>query len=210
MCCRVSSLDNWWSIRIPWSLFQYKEYSFQVWVCHHKIRRSWDRPIFIMGIPMLVKTKPWDGRLVTKEMKRSLVIFSAYLKDGITHLFTFIVSLQHDDGIKRKHFPRYWPFVWGIHRSPVNSPHKGQWRGVLMFSLICIWINGWVNNRDTGDLRRYRAHYDVIVMSFSTPYVLITLKRREEENETLLNKRIPDTCTTTKTLDSCIAFNFGT
>ena len=41
----------------------------------------------------------------------------------------------------------YWPFVWGIHRSPVNSPHKGQWRGTLMFSLICTWIKGWVNNR---------------------------------------------------------------
>ena len=32
----------------------------------------------------------------------------------------------HDDVIKWKHFPRYWPFVRGIHRSPVNSPHKGQ------------------------------------------------------------------------------------
>ena len=50
-----------------------------------------------------------------------------------------------------------------------NSPvpgelPKGQWRGALMFSLICVWINGWVNNREAGDLRRYRAHYDVIVM----------------------------------------------
>ena len=52
----------------------------------------------------------------------------------------------------------------GIHRPPVNSPHKGQWRGALMFSLICVWINGWVNNREAGDLRRYRAHYDVTVM----------------------------------------------
>ena len=72
--------------------------------------------------------------------------------------------LLHDDVIKCKHFPRYWPFVRIIHRSPVNSPHKGQWRGALMFSLICVWINGWVNNREAGDLRRYRAHYDVIVM----------------------------------------------
>ena len=53
--------------------------------------------------------------------------------------------------LKWKHFPRYWPFVWGIHRSPVNSPHKGQWRGSLMFSLICVWINRWVNNREAGD-----------------------------------------------------------
>ena len=72
--------------------------------------------------------------------------------------------LRHDDVIKWKHFPRYWPFVRGIHRSPVNSPHKGQWRGALMFSLICVWINGWVKNGEAGDLRRYRAHYDVTVM----------------------------------------------
>ena len=72
--------------------------------------------------------------------------------------------LIHDDVIKWKPFPRYWPFVRGIHRSPVNSPHKGQWRGALMFSLICVWINGWVNNREAGDLRRYRAHYDVTLM----------------------------------------------
>ena len=71
----------------------------------------------------------------------------------------------HDDVIKWKHFPRYWPFVRWIHWSPVNSPHKGQWRRALMFSLICAWINGWVNNRGVGDLRCHRAHYDVIVMN---------------------------------------------
>ena len=70
----------------------------------------------------------------------------------------------HDDVIKWKHFPRNWPFLRGIHRSPGNSPHKGQWRGALMISLICVWINDWVNNRKAGDLRRYRGHYDVIVM----------------------------------------------
>ena len=70
----------------------------------------------------------------------------------------------HDDVINWKHFPRYWPFVRGIHRSAVNSPHKGQWRGALLFFFICAWIKGWVNNREAGDLRRHRAHYDVIVM----------------------------------------------
>ena len=67
--------------------------------------------------------------------------------------------------------PRCWPFVRGIHRSPVNSPHKGQWRGALMSTLICARINDWINNRKAGDLRRYRAHYDVIVMS-NSPIVL--------------------------------------
>ena len=55
-------------------------------------------------------------------------------------------------------------FVRGLHRSPANSLHKGQWRGALMFYLICAWINDWVNNRAAGDLRRHRAHHDVIVM----------------------------------------------
>ena len=70
----------------------------------------------------------------------------------------------HDDVIKWKHFPRYWPFVREIHRSPVNFPHKGQWRGALMFTLICVRINGWANNHEAGDLRRNRAHRDVTVM----------------------------------------------
>ena len=48
----------------------------------------------------------------------------------------------------------------------VDSPHKGHRRGALMFSLICPWTNGWENNRETGDLRRHRAHYYVIVMYF--------------------------------------------
>ena len=47
---------------------------------------------------------------------------------------------------------------------PVNSPHKGQWHGALMFSFICVWINDWVNNREAGDLRRQHGHYDVNVM----------------------------------------------
>ena len=73
-------------------------------------------------------------------------------------------TINHGDVIKWKHFPRYWPFVQGIHRSPVNSPHKGQWRGALMFSLICTRINGWENNGEAGDLRRHRVDYVVTVM----------------------------------------------
>ena len=55
-------------------------------------------------------------------------------------------------------------FTGHLHRSPVNSPHKSQWRGALMFSLICAWIKGWVSNGEAGDLRRHRAHYNVTVM----------------------------------------------
>ena len=55
----------------------------------------------------------------------------------------------HDEVIKCKHFPHYWPFVRGIHRSPVNSPHKGQWRGALMFPLICA-LNKRLKKRSWG------------------------------------------------------------
>ena len=55
-------------------------------------------------------------------------------------------------------FPCYWPIVQGIHQSLVNSQHKGQWCGALMFSLICDWTNSWTNNGDAGDLRRHHAH----------------------------------------------------
>ena len=79
------------------------------------------------------------------------------------------MNVTHDDVIKWKHFPRYWPFVRGIHRSPVKSLHKGQWRGTLMFSLICARMNGWVNNCEAGDLRRLCAHYDVTVMTTCSP-----------------------------------------
>ena len=85
------------------------------------------------------------------------------LPSRIWHLGS-LTALDHDDVIKWIHFPRCWPFVRRIHQSPVTSPHKGQRRGALMFSLICVWINGWVNRREAGDLRRCRAHYDVTLM----------------------------------------------
>ena len=66
-----------------------------------------------------------------------------------------------------EHIPRYLLFVRGIHQSPVNSLNKGEWRGALMFSLICTCTNGCVNNRDAGDLICNRVHDDVIVMDTS-------------------------------------------
>ena len=72
-------------------------------------------------------------------------------------------------------FPRYWLFGGGIHRPPVDSRHKGQWRGALMFSLICAWTNVWANNRDAGDLTRHRAHYDVTVMNWRLDNIFIRI-----------------------------------
>ena len=102
-------------------------------------------------------------------MHTFVVICSVVLIMWVSNGFMWLnhinpLETRHDDVIKWKLFPRYWPFVRGIRRLPVNSPHKGQWRGALKFSLISAWKNGWVNNRDVGDLRHYRAHYDVTVM----------------------------------------------
>ena len=101
------------------------------------------------------------------EITKSALYMNRMFCRSLWGYFAYIANQHmqyHDVVIKWKPFPRYWPFVRGIHRSPVNSPHKGQWGRALMFSLICVWVNGWVNNREAGNLRRYRAHYDVIVM----------------------------------------------
>ena len=76
---------------------------------------------------------------------------------------------NHEDVIKWKHFPRNWPFLRGIHRSPVNSTHKGQWRGALMFSLICAWLNGeqcWSSWFETPSLPLWR-HCNALSLSLS-------------------------------------------
>ena len=92
-------------------------------------------------------------------------------------------ALQHivkgNSCLNPKHdvIKRYWPFVWEIHLSPVNSPYKGQWRGARMFSLICVWTNVWVNNRDAGDFWDHRTHYDVIVMPKYNTYIWMGVTR---------------------------------
>ena len=75
-----------------------------------------------------------------------------------------IVVASHDDVIKWKHFPRNWPFVRGIHRSRWIPHTKASDAELWCFFFICVWINGWINKREAGDLRCYRAHSDVIVM----------------------------------------------
>ena len=113
-----------------------------------KTFKWWDSVRLILDIWWEFGTAPWNWR--------------SYICVCVWDIC--IVHGNHDDVIKWKHFPRYWPFVRGIYRSPVNFQHKGQWRRALMFSLICAWINGWVNNRETDDLRCHCTHYDVIVM----------------------------------------------
>ena len=100
---------------------------------------------------------------------------------------------EHDDVIKRKHSPPYWPFVRGIHRPQVNSPHKGQWRGALMFSLICAWTNVWVNNHS------HSAQYDVIVM--------MTKYGSHTEQSVVSQAGIKDRTGFVPAIDTCFCYN---
>ena len=114
----------------------------------------------------------WESRWYSPFISFDIIIYLildwSCLYASVKEFILDDVICEHDDIIKWKHFPRYWPFVQGIHRSPVNSAHKGQWCGVLVFSLICAWINGWVNNHEAGDLRCHCTHYDVTVMLWCT------------------------------------------
>ena len=115
--------------------------------------------IFIQLNTMLLEVYDFVMISIYQLLKLYLWKFIKSLSTGSKYLKNF-----HDDVIKWKRFPCYWPFVRGIHRSPVNFPHKGQWRGALMFSLICAWTNSWANSGDAGDLRRHLTHHGVIVM----------------------------------------------
>ena len=142
-------------------------------------------------------------------MVLNVTIVSALLT--LLLLSYFIINYcYHDDVIKWNHFLRNWPFMRGIHRSPVNSPHKGQWRRALMFSLICVWMYDWVNNREAGDLRRYRANYDVIIMiavmfmSMAIPFWTTDLSLLGVVvfgSKMLLSRDVPSTGTSFRILD---------
>ena len=148
-----------WGV-ITWSCLWYLFLLYNLWVpvCQKQVQRT-GTSNYGPQILWNVITCPWPWYLL-------LAHKSSY------YLWCHAVDLRcawwrH----QMESFPRYWPFVRGIHRSPVNSPHKGQWRGALVFSLICTRINGWVNTGEAGDLRRHRALYDVIVLGVDYVYM---------------------------------------
>ena len=122
---------------------------------------------------------------------------------------------MHGDVIKWKHFPRYWQFVRGIHRSPVTSPRKGQWRGALLLSLIYVRISGSINNGDAGDLIRHRANYDVIVMLTDACSMfqwklwgILTLAQDEDNTEHKISVRYRPTSNINTAYPTTLIFSF--
>ena len=117
--------------------------------------------------------------LMNKFVKKVFWLSSTTLQPYLSRRWCQVVEIPgtvvfYDGVIQLKHFPRFWPFVRGIHRSPVDSPHKGQWRGALKSSLICAWTSDWVNNREPGDLRRHHVHYIATVTSASFVFIVST------------------------------------
>ena len=122
----------------------------------------WVKVAWIISCSRDITLQPVNIRYCAREIGRSVTCWFLYnwrvhslthitpygISSCIAYIISHWISTWHDDVIK--------PVL-------VNSPHKGQWRGALMFTLI--WINGWVNNHEAGDLRRFRGHYDVSVMA---------------------------------------------
>ena len=171
-CCPVRNIFLCWIVLIGgWRNEFQMTYSSSVWIPRFvtilsRWRMKWNDSRFID--PFWGDT---TGRFPLTYLRFCLcffIIIKCHIICYILRTYLTVVNTAyvwwHNDVIKRKHFPRYWPFVRGIHRWPVNSPHKGQWCGALMFSLICAWTDDRVNNRDAGDFRLNRAHYDVTVL----------------------------------------------
>ena len=125
---------------------------------------SWD-----MGLWTLFPSAKWDSSEKYREHAKCIETSLTNLIQILSIHITLRPSQWHDDAMKWNIF-RVTGHCAGNSPIPVNSPHKGQWRGALMFSLICVWINDWVNNSEAGDLTRHRAHYDVTVMEASSEH----------------------------------------
>ena len=123
----------------------------KIWCCNMQRQCGWYGPLLLES-----------GNCNDKCAVASILVYDKFAHDDVMKVYD---KFAHDDVMKWKHFPRYWPFVRGIHRSPVNS----QWS--FDFFLICAWPTGWVNNREAGDLRRHRARYDVTVMKQTTTWM---------------------------------------
>ena len=118
----------------------------------HSTRIFWNTQIRGHGYTNLILKQNLDQETI-----------KAFLWNRTIYIYLHsIMHLHHNDVIQWKHLPRHWPFV--------NSPNKGQWRGALMFSLICVWINGWENNREAGDLRCPLWHHCNDVMAYCSVY----------------------------------------
>ena len=148
--CRYSLTNTKQSTTNPYALIFYGKYC--IWNCP--------------GLPWLKPLPDLQaaGRATVRKCCYGVDLHGATVMSSSAAATSAIIWI-HDSWWRHqmKTFSALLAISAGIHRSQVNITHKSQWRGALMFSLICAWINGWVNN-EAGDLRRHCAHYDVTAM----------------------------------------------
>ena len=133
-----TALFFWLSEFYSWKLMEYQIYIIGEQIHHGQYLRELDLNRFLLDVYWHVQHACnfalfWFIAIVFIAIC-DFIWFICAFPPGFLHLHLHNRMLaQHDDVIKWKHIPRYWPFVRGIHRSPVNSPHKVQWRGALVF-----------------------------------------------------------------------------
>ena len=131
------------------TIFHCNSYLVEFWFCSHPSCSEWSLWDFVHGT---IAVLSWHSQNVLASWYP--IIERVKLKPIFHRIWITM----------KKALVKWVPGIHGFHRGAVNSPHKGRWRGALMFSLICVWINGWVNNREAGYLICYSAYYDVMVM----------------------------------------------
>ena len=154
-------------------------YSFVTWLCFYQTRSAWSRdqgsnknhsPAYNFAPTVTKFCVMWEGLSLLHDTKFSncrckIVDSSVFPIWSLIHGSSWSGLIKAEpDVIMTSSNGNIFRLTGPLCQSPVNSPHKGQRRGDLMFSLICAWITCWVNNREAGDLRRHCAHYDITVM----------------------------------------------
>ena len=156
-----------WEVYVCWSVEcnqeMYRYFGFQTYhkyVVHHFVfTRKWKHPTNMQRC-LAVVLKYWRKGIYMQKMSYCSLFVDILHK----HVLGYNRQLNSLWRHQMETFSALLAICAGNSPVPVSSPHKGQWRGALMLSLICVWINGWVNNGEAGDMGRYRAHYDVTVM----------------------------------------------
>ena len=151
------SLSNIWSILFSVSRLSFQYHFFNL--CFSDFHLPYLYELGIMGITKIIVGCRFIYIYIY--VFYFMLLSSSYRKQEPVA----IVHGLHDDvSHQMETFSALLAICAGNSPVTVNSSHKGQRHGALKFSLIWAWINGSVNNREAGDWRRHRAHYDVTVM----------------------------------------------
>ena len=151
--CHIVRIECWMICRLIWTCCTVCKKNSKHFYLAKLIWRTLNIIVAIHGTRMIaVNIKCIYKRICFVAYVREITALLEHFKIPYAKWRTLCCgNFHHVVFIKWNHFPRNRSFMRWIHRSPMNSPHKGQWRGALIFSFIWAWINGWVNKHEAGD-----------------------------------------------------------